>query len=185
MFLVDDADWCAQTESPVGGPVQAPCWNYTYSYDLYVEDGTQYFGQSWQLPADTPAGEQIDIYYEYMGSYHNETWFLLDAVEDKYVLLVDCSYMNTWIDVGSIVWVRPGVVLSDEDNASIAAVYKAKLGWDFDDFCYDTHGDANCDGPASAPAPSLGERRPAPRWGKGKFPFWSKSTLALAEEIMA
>jgi hypothetical protein len=67
MFLVNDTDWCGRTVSPVGGPVQAPCWNYSYSYDLYVTDGTKYFGQSWQLPGNIEEGNQIDIYYEYMG----------------------------------------------------------------------------------------------------------------------
>ena len=94
-----------------------------------------------------PAGEQVDIYYEYMGSFHNETWFILHAT-DRYVLLVDCSYMMDWIDVGSIVWVRPDVDLTEEENADIAAIYEAKLGWDFDDFCYDTHGPDHCDGSA-------------------------------------
>jgi len=179
MFLVDDDEWCGQTNSPAGGPVQAPCWNYTYSYDLFVEDdgsngGTKYFGQSWQLPGNIPEGEQIDIYYNYMGSYHNETWFLLDAVEDKYILLVDCSYMDTWIDVGSIVWVRPGVVLSDEDNANIAAVYMDKLGWDYGDFCYDTHGEGSCDGPDGVEAerrpasPGFGKVRPEPKFYESK-----------------
>ena len=44
--LVEDADWCAQTVGP-DGPVQAPCWNYTYSYDLFTMTGTKYFGQTW------------------------------------------------------------------------------------------------------------------------------------------
>ena len=185
MYLVDDDEWCAQTDSPVGGPVKAPCWNYTYSYDLFVEDdgingGTKYFGQSWQLPADTPAGEQIDIYYNYMGSYHNETWFLLDAVEDRYILLVDCSYMNTWIDVGSIVWVRPGVVLSEKENESIAKVYKEKLGWDYGEFCFDVHGDANCDGPVTGQV----ERVPAPpQFGKVRQPVHSKSMTEELREL--
>ena len=33
MSLVDDADWCAQTVSP-SGPVEAPCYSYTYSYTV-------------------------------------------------------------------------------------------------------------------------------------------------------
>jgi hypothetical protein len=184
MFLVDDADWCAQTNSPVGGPVAAPCWNYTYSYDLYVQDdgtngGTKYFGQSWQLPADIPAGEAIDIYYNYMGSYHNETWYLLDSVEDRYILLVDCSYMNTWIDVGSIVWVRPGVELTDAENARIAKVYEDKLGWSYDDFCYDRHGDGNCDGPDGVlVSHGSSERIPAPpKYGKARQPVYNNKKM--------
>ena len=43
MNMVDDADWCAKTSGP-DGPVEAPCWNYTYSYDLYTMTGSKYFG---------------------------------------------------------------------------------------------------------------------------------------------
>ena len=154
MHLVNDSEWCAQTVGPKG-PVQAPCWSYTYSYDLYVVNGsTKYYGQTWQLP-NVEKGKPIDIYYTYMGSLHNETWYLLKAT-DKYVLLVDCSYMMGWTNVGSIVWVRPGHNLTDTENSDIAKVYKEKVGWEYDDFCYDKHGPEHCDGPP------LAERRAAP-----------------------
>jgi len=143
MFLSNNASFCHQTSSPVGGTVQAPCWSYTYSYDLYLEKGgTKTFEQTWQLPATTPKGEQVDIYYQYMGSWHNESWFILKAT-DNYVLLGDCSYMLSWIDVGSIVWVRPGHKLTDKENADIKEQYKTKMGWDYDTFCYDKHGSDN------------------------------------------
>jgi hypothetical protein len=142
-----DDKWCAQTVGP-DGPVKAPCWSYDYSYDLYTETGSKYFGQVWQLP-DTEKGKQIDIYYQYMGSTHNETWYILKAT-DRYVLLVDCSYMSGWTNVGSIVWVRPNITLTDSELTTIAKVYKEKLGWNFpDDFCVDRHGDDQCDGPSS------------------------------------
>jgi len=158
MSLVDDADWCAKTTSPVGGAVKAPCFNYSYSYDLYQTDGTTaYFGQTWQLPADSGDGNPIDIYYNYMGSWHNETWYLLQATEN-YVLLGDCSYMMTWIDVGSIVWVRPGHVLEPHEEKMIKSVYYNKLGWNFDDFCVDVHDSPECH---TAPT-KVGERIPAP-----------------------
>lgn len=157
MHLVNDSEWCAQTKGRHGGVVQAPCWSYSYSYDLYVEGGgTKYFGQTWQLPGNVPKGEPIEIYYDYMGSYHNYTWYILQA-SDRYVLLVDCSYMMSWVNVGSIVWVRPNVILTDAENAAIAQVYKDKLGWDYSEFCYDTHGAANC---ADGPALGARERRP-------------------------
>ena len=74
-----------------------------------------------------------------MGSLHNETWYILKATE-RYVLLVDCSYMSGWTNVGSIVWARPEVVLSETELAEMTQVYKAKLGWNFpDDFCLDKH----------------------------------------------
>lgn len=142
MFLSNNASFCQQTVSP-RGTVQAPCWSYTYSYDLYLKTGgTKTFEQTWQLPATTPKGEQIDIYYQYMGSWHNESWFIFKAT-DNYVLLGDCSYMMSWIDVGSIVWVRPGHVLTDKENADIKEQYKTKFGWDYDTFCYDKHGSDN------------------------------------------
>lgn len=75
-----------------------------------------------------------------MGSTHNETWYLLKATE-RYVILVDCSYMSGWTNVGSILWVRPEVVLTDQEMDDIAKVYKAKLNWNFPgDFCADQHG---------------------------------------------
>lgn len=182
MQSVDDAAWCAKTTSPVGGAVKAPCMNYSYSYDLYHTDGTTaYFGQTWQLPADSGAGNPIDIYYNYMGSWHNETWYLLQAT-DNYVLLGDCSYMMDWIDVGSIVWVRPGYVLSDDDNAVIKSVYFDKLGWNYDDFCYDVHGEGpQCHNATSTVA--MSERIPAPpnafrrAPSGGRRPVFSVETL--------
>jgi len=144
MFLNNDTDFCSKTVMPGKGPVQAPCWSYTYSYDLYLKQGgTKTFQQTWQLPSDTPKGEPIDIYYNYMGSWHNETWYIFEAT-DNYVLLGDCSYMMSWIDVGSIVWVRPGHVLTDAENARIKSVYHDKLGFDYDSFCFDKHGPDNC-----------------------------------------
>jgi len=48
--------------------------------------------------------------------------------------------MSGWTNVGSIVWVRPEVVLSETELAEMTQVYKAKLGWNFpDDFCLDKH----------------------------------------------
>lgn len=160
MFLSNNASFCAETVSP-RGTVQAPCWSYTYSYDLYLETGgTKTFEQTWQLPSDTPKGGQIDIYYNYMGSWHNESWFILQAT-DNYVLLGDCSYMMDWIDVGSIVWVRPGHNLTDVENAAIKEQYKSKLGWDYDGFCYDKHGSDNSGSICRNPAKPNAETFPA------------------------
>ena len=84
-----------------------------------------------------------------MGSTHNETWYLLDST-DNYVILVDCSYMSGWTNVGSILWVRPNYTLTDAEMASIARVYKAKMDWNFpEDFCNDVHGDDKCVTPKS------------------------------------
>merc|ERR1719266_667575 len=133
MFLVNDTEWCAKTVGP-HGPVQAPCWNYTYSYDLFLENGsTKYFGQSWQLP--NPAqGIPIEIYYTYMGTLHNETWYTFQATEN-YTLIGVCSYMMSWVDVGSIVWVRPGHDLTDAENSAIAKLYKDKFNFSYANFC--------------------------------------------------
>jgi len=153
MFSTNNASFCAETTSPAG-TVQAPCWSYTYSYDLYLTTGgTKTFEQTWQLPSTTPKGEQIDIYYNYMGSWHNESWFILQAT-DNYVLLGDCSYMMDWIDVGSIVWVRPGHKLSDGENAAIKEQYKAKMGWDYEGFCSTKHGSDNSGSVCRKPAKS-------------------------------
>ena len=145
MKVVNDDKWCAQTIGP-DGPVKAPCYSYTYSYDLYLNKGTKYFQQTWQLP-EVEQGKPIDIFYSYMGSTHNETWYLLDSTEN-YVILVDCSYMSGWTNVGSILWVRPHYQLTDSEMSSIARVYKAKMNWNFpQDFCNDVHGDNQCTEP--------------------------------------
>jgi len=176
MFQSNDADFCAKTIFPETGPVQAPCWSYSYSYDLYHTDGTTaYFGQTWQLPGNVEAGNPIDIYYNYMGSWHNETWYIFEAT-DNYVLLGDCSYMMDWVDVGSIVWVRPGHVLSDDENARIKSVYADKLGWEYDDFCYDTHESDECH-----TAPSFGERIQKPRRAHKTPPGTRRPVLTLEE----
>jgi hypothetical protein len=76
-----------------------------------------------------------------MGSTHNETWYLLDGT-DQYVILVDCSYMSGWTNVGSILWVRPHYTLTETEMTNIAAVYKEKMNWNFpEDFCKDVTGD--------------------------------------------
>jgi hypothetical protein len=147
-FLVNDSKWCAQTVNPEG-PVKAPCWNYTYSYDVFLVDGsTKNYGQSWQLPSDTPKGKPIDIFYTYQGTTHNETWFPVKATE-KYTLIAFCSYMMSWINVGSIVWVRSGHELTDAENQEIAHVYKSKFDIDYSTFCNVRHGNDKCDGPNS------------------------------------
>ena len=144
MKLVNDAKWCGQTVGPKGA-VQAPCWSYEYSYDLFTEDGTKYFTQTWQLP-DVARGEPIEIFYSYMGSLHNESWYILKAT-DRYVVLVDCSYMLSWTNVGSILWVRPRVELTPGELEDISRIYKERLGWDFPgEFCHDLHG-SNCTEP--------------------------------------
>lgn len=134
-------------------------WAYTYSYELFtVDDELKYFGQTWQLPNNEP-GKVANITYEYLGTLHNESWYLLQAVPDRYILLVDCSYMFTWTNVGSIVWVRPNVVLTPTEITTIAAVYKKALGWNFpDDFCPDQHG-PSCPTNTSVPMNSPGSRQ--------------------------
>ncbi|CAE8583535.1 unnamed protein product [Polarella glacialis] len=167
MKLVNDSDFCAKTVAP-GGVVESPCWSYTYSHDLYLATGgTRTFEQTLQLPADTPEGERIDIYYSYMGSWHNESWFILDST-DTYWILGDCSYMQDWVIYGSILWVRPGHTLTATENAGIAKTYKEKLGWEFDDFCHDRHegtcrltpGDHNNNDDNNNPAAGKSETKP-------------------------
>jgi len=62
-----------------------------------------------------------------MGSTHNETWYILKST-DQYVVLVDCSYMSGWTNVGSILWVRPKHILTDQEMSDIADVYQKKVG---------------------------------------------------------
>lgn len=70
----------------------------------------------------------------------------MEAATDNYVILVDCSYMQGWTNVGSIVWVKPNHELTDHEMSEIASVYKERLGWNYpDDFCKDITGPDNCD----------------------------------------
>ena len=93
-----------------------------------------------------------------MGSTHNETWYILGSGEE-YVVLVDCSYMSGWINVGSIVWVRPNHVLTSEEMSEIADIYDKKMGWKFPaDFCYDKHGESECGNGPSYPEEPVADR---------------------------
>lgn len=153
-------------------------WAYTYSYELFtVGEDLKYFQQTWQLP-NPPAGEVANITYEYLGTLHNESWYILEATE-RYVVLVDCSYMFTWTNVGTIVWVRPELVLTEAELASIAAVYKKALGWNFpQDFCYDRHGDEDCpSGPAAVPPGTHAELA-----ASTIFPFETNNVARLTRE---
>ena len=156
-------EWCALTEDKDGNKLKPPCWKYTYSYDLYTVDKKhplKYFQQTWQLPG--PFGEKgrgegrdsrymtgkvIDINYAYMGSAHNETWYILSYKRDAWVVLVDCSYMGGWTNVGSILWARPGYELDKDDEEKIATVDREKMGWSFpDQFCKNRSGPEQCEG---------------------------------------
>lgn len=67
---------------------------------------------------------------------------------ERYVILVDCSYMSGWTNVGSILWVRPNLTLTDQEMSDIATVYKTKLDWNFPgDFCKDKTGSKQCTEP--------------------------------------
>jgi hypothetical protein len=158
MSLVDNADFCSQTPTPAG-PVQAPCWSYDYSYEVFNETGLVPQHQVWQLPSDTPLGAPIDIYYTYVGSLHNETWYILEAT-DRYVVLLDCSYMAGETNVGSILWVRPEVdELTPAEMTAVGAAYlDAGLpadSWTFPrDFLEDKWRD--CKEPPLPPPPNSG-----------------------------
>jgi len=149
-------------------------WAYTYSYELFtVDDDLKYFQQTWQLPDPAP-GVVGNITYEYLGTLHNESWYILEAT-DRYVVLVDCSYMFTWTNVGTIVWVRPNLVLTQAELDSIAIAYKNALGWNFpDDFCYDRHGDDDC---PSGPDANM-DRMLAP----SVYPFGSKNDARMTRK---
>lgn len=172
----DATQWCARTADKDGNELKPPCWKYTYSYDLYTVDPKhplKYFQQTWQLPGpygekgrptptkedpdakrrtkDYTTGKAVDINYAYMGSAHNETWFILAYKKDAYVVLVDCSYMGGWTNVGSILWARPGYELTSDDEAKIADVYQTKMKWQFpQQFCKNRSGPKECDGQMNA-----------------------------------
>ena len=55
---------------------------------VFNETGLVPQHQVWQLLSDTPLGAPIDIYYSYVGSLHNETWYILITIleaTDRYV----------------------------------------------------------------------------------------------------
>lgn len=121
--LSHNASFCAQQKRPDGTSIEAPCWHYDYSYDVFTETGLFHERQVWQLPGDVPDGNPIEIYYTYAGSLHNETWYIVDA-NDRYVLLFDCSRMSGWTLSGSIVWVNTEIgALTADDKTAIAAAY--------------------------------------------------------------
>jgi len=163
--LVDDEEWCGKIVMPDGQPVAAPCWSYKYSYDVFVRDRNQNdpdrvllkrLNQTWQLPGPSQHkdGTPIDIYYQYLGTMHNETWYVIQSTQ-RYVALGYCSYMNGWTNVGAILWTKAisntangstvgmpeAVTLTEQELVDIKYVYADKLGWDFQkEFCKTQHG---------------------------------------------
>ena len=122
-------------------PINSTNWNYTYSYEIYLVNNTlDYMEQNWILPNNS-LGTIINITYEYIGTPHNESWYILTHKENRYVVLVDCSYISTWTNVGSIVWTRPNVELTNDELNDISNVYNKALGWQFPkQFCQTQHG---------------------------------------------
>lgn len=115
-------------------------WSYDYSYEVYmVNNSLKYYEQIWILP-NTIKGNVININYIYMGTPHNESWYILQAT-NRYVALVVCSYISTWTNVGSIVWVRPNIELTNTELNQLSNVYYHALGWKFpQQFCMTQHG---------------------------------------------
>lgn len=64
-FTSNDNDFCKKSLGNDQKPLSAPCINYQYSYDLFTETDTKYFGQTWGLPGNIPKGEPIPITYIY------------------------------------------------------------------------------------------------------------------------
>ena len=65
---------------------------------------------------------------------------MIGGKKEAYVLVYVCSLMDSWTNTGSIVWVRPGYVLTDQDMADISVAYERELGWSFpSQFCADAH----------------------------------------------
>ena len=91
------------------------------------------------LPYSQKVGIPIHFTYEYYGSPHTETWYILSATQ-RYVILAECSFISTWTNVGSIVWVRPKISLTKAEMSEIADVYQQSVGWTFpDQFCKVQH----------------------------------------------
>jgi len=144
--LSNNATFCSQQLRPDGTSIEAPCWHYDYSYDVFTETGLYHQRQVWQLPGNVPKGDPVEIFYTYAGSLHNETWWIIDA-NDRYVLLFDCSKMSGWTLSGSIVWVNAAIgKLTPDDLKAIGASYAAAgfpestggQGWSFpNDFLQD------------------------------------------------
>lgn len=110
-------------------------WDYTYSSEIYlVNNSLEYNLQTLPLP-NAPKGEEIQIEYDYVGNPMKETWFILEATE-RYVVVAVCSYISTWTNVDSPIWVKPNVTLTAAEIKDITVVYKRALGWQFpNDFC--------------------------------------------------
>jgi len=173
-FPVGDSAWCGQMVTPAG-PVKAPCWNYTYSFDAFRTDGTlKHHGQSLRLPGDLPPGRPIEIFYTYQGTLHNETWYLVRAAP-KYAVVAFCSYMLSWTNVGSIVWVRPGHELTAAEHREVRTLYRERFNMSYDTFCEVRHGEDECGGP--------GEGLSAP--GRSRHKPWPVPTFQEVERLHA
>merc|ERR550539_526561 len=114
-------------------------WRYIWSYEVYrVNDSLKILGDTWYIP-NVGKGVPTTFSYMYLGTAHNETWTVLDST-DRYALIYVCSLMFSWTNVGSIIWTKPDVILTEEEMINIKRVYDLKLGWNFPtDFCTDDH----------------------------------------------
>jgi len=119
-------------------------WAYTFSYEVYLVNGSlEYYEETLMLPYSDEVGVPINFTYDYLGSPHEESWYILSSSVDRYVVLGACSFISTWTNVASIVWVRPNVTLTQMELDDISDLYGVNLGWEFPkQFCEPQHGES-------------------------------------------
>merc|ERR1719411_915678 len=91
-----------------------------------VNNSLKFLGDTWYIP-NVGKGIPTTFSYMYLGTAHNETWTVLDST-DRYALIYVCSLMFSWTNVGSIIWTKPNVILTEEEMTNIRRVYDLKLG---------------------------------------------------------
>merc|ERR1711924_318346 len=97
-----------RNDDPTGHPTGLGVnWNYEWTYEVFrVNSSLKLIGSNWTIPNPAEPGVPISFQYSYLSTGHNETWTVLSAKEERYVLIYVCSLMYGWTNVGSIVWVR-------------------------------------------------------------------------------
>ena len=115
--------------------INATFWNYQTTYLAYASDGTVQVTQEAQMPNSAPGINISFTYHDVCGSFHHETWWLIDSAEDgSYVQVYYCGNVLQWYYEGAIVLAR-NKTLSAADYITIANSYKKAVGLKLTDFC--------------------------------------------------
>lgn len=136
---VYDCYWC---ERFTFKSVNADNWEFSYSYDVPLKDGTKVNIDEKTMVPNAPPGQKITFEYTSAGVPQKNSWWLLDKADDSsWVTVYYCGNVGGWNYEGSFVFSRSSS-FPDAATSKVAASYNSTIGLDFSQFC--TNKDQNC-----------------------------------------